>query len=378
MVGVWARPMASAGPDPLSSRRSNTVQCGAIPPSVPPDITRHTSLARAPTCFSSISMMVCIAKPREKSLTFPLPSVLPRTATIPSEWMRPSAIARSMPLTSSGADAEMRWTQARMSATGRFEIVAHGAFEMRQCGGERAVLRNAVAEAREQLAVHCRQIDTGNLAIAHDRLAADDQLFDVAHGRACEQEVEWVETGTQAVRIEPVPVDDQHIGRRAGHEDAAFIPVGHRAAAVDQNGVEQRLSIDIDAESSSGVQQVREAHFAQRIVVLVEGRTVEAERDAAAALHHLGQRRNARAQLQVRRGVDRYGHTAFGQQFQLVRPRPGAMRKRQAFTEKPDCIEVPDDAFRKVLIRPTALIARLEQMHMDAPSAPRGCSRDGL
>jgi hypothetical protein len=159
---------------------------------------------------------------------------------------------------------------------------------MRQCGGERCVVRDAVAEAREQLAVHCGQIDTGNLAIAHDCLAADDQLLDVAHGRAREQEIERVEVGTQTVCIEPVPVDDQHIGGCAGHENTAFIAVGHRTAAVDQNGIEKRLPVDIDAETGPGVQQVREAHFAQRIVVLVEGRTVEAERDAATTLHHLG------------------------------------------------------------------------------------------
>ena len=42
-AGVCARPIASAGPLRSSpSARSNTVQCGAMPPSVPPDITRQS------------------------------------------------------------------------------------------------------------------------------------------------------------------------------------------------------------------------------------------------------------------------------------------------------------------------------------------------
>jgi hypothetical protein len=136
-AGVCARPMASAGPFPEPSwvgswARSNTVQCGAIAPSVPPDITRQTSFARAPRCFSSSSVSARVAKPRVKSLTLPLPSVLPRIATMPFGSMRPSPIAAAMPLTSLGAAAETRWTFAiGMSAARRFEVIAHDALQIR-------------------------------------------------------------------------------------------------------------------------------------------------------------------------------------------------------------------------------------------------------
>ena len=63
---------------------------------------------------------------------------------------------------------------------------------------------------------------------------------------------------------------------------------------------------------------------------------------------------------------------ALGQQLKLVRPRPGAMRQRQALAEKADRVEIFDDAVRKIPVRPLALIARLEQMHVDAAPA---CSR---
>ena len=64
--------------------------------------------------------------------------------------------------------------------------------------------------------------------------------------------------------------------------------------------VEDLLAVDIDAEARAGMQQIGKPHFAQRVVVLVERRAVEAERDAAAALDHLTQRRDAGAQVQIR------------------------------------------------------------------------------
>jgi len=42
---------------------------------------------------------------------------------------------------------------------------------------------------------------------------------------------------------------------------------------------------------------MREPHVAQAVVILVERQAVKPERDAAAAAHHLGERRDARAQV---------------------------------------------------------------------------------
>src|SRR5690349_17890248 len=110
--------------------------------------------------------------------------------------MRPDAMADSMPLTSFGADAEMRWTLATgMSATRGFEMIAHGALKCGQRGGKRCVLRDAVTEAREQVLVHGGVIDAEHTTVARNRPAVDDQLLDVARGRAREQEVERVEIG---------------------------------------------------------------------------------------------------------------------------------------------------------------------------------------
>src|SRR4051812_34790560 len=106
---------------------------------------------------------------------------------MPLGSIRPVAISDSMPLTSFGAAAEMRWTFAiGMSAARCFEVIAHNALQIRQRGGERRILRDAVAEACEQVLVHRRMIDAGNPAVAHDRLARHDQFLDVARGRARE------------------------------------------------------------------------------------------------------------------------------------------------------------------------------------------------
>ena len=159
----------------------------------------------------------------------------------------------------------------------------------------------------------------------------DDQLLDVARGRSAR-------TGGRADR------DRAAAGRRrAPSQSSSRMSAGAPAASAPPSSLlvterrpltrtafEDRLAVDIDAEADAAVQQVGEPHLAQRVVVLVERRAVEPERDAAAVLDHLGERRDAGAQMQVRRGVDRDGGAALGDQLEILRPRPGAMRQREA------------------------------------------------
>ena len=126
------------------------------------------------------------------------------------------------------------------------------------------------------------------------------------------------------------------------------------------------------------MQQMRQPHLAQRIVVLVERRAVEAERHAAAALHHLLERRDARPQMQVRAGVDRDRRATRGDQFQLVGPRPGAMGERQPRAEEADPVEEFQDPAGIVGVEPRALGAGLQQMHVDAAAGALRRVRDRL
>ena len=119
--GVRERPIASAPGASGSSelRASNTRKCGANAPSVPPDMTIQGSSASASSrCTRKASCSARVAKPREKSLTRPLPSVLPKTATTAFPSIAPSRMRASSPETSSGALAEMRCTNARRVTAG--------------------------------------------------------------------------------------------------------------------------------------------------------------------------------------------------------------------------------------------------------------------
>ena len=207
----------------------------------------------------------------------------------------------------------------------------------------------------------------------------------MAHGGAREQQIARIEIGAQPLGIDRVPVEHQDVGRLAGRERAAVVLVGDREAPVLERHSQHRRAVDIGRERGALVQQVGEPHLAQRVVVLVERRAVEAERHAAAALDHLLERRDAGAQMQVRAGVDRDGRAALGDQLQFVGPRPGAMRERQPRAEEADAVEEFHDAAGIIGVGPGALGAGFQQMHVDAaagrarrrarsPRAARACT----
>ena len=85
---------------PVLSLRANTVACGVITPSHPPDhtigICLTCSSVRLP-CFISTARNAWSARMRVKSLTPPLPSVLPTTATTWSAVNCPARMRASMP-----------------------------------------------------------------------------------------------------------------------------------------------------------------------------------------------------------------------------------------------------------------------------------------
>ena len=97
-----AVPMASRGvcAGPVSSLRAKTVACGVSTPSQPPDQTMGmppTSAALRLPCARRTPRKAVSERMRVKSLTPPLPSVLPITATTESAAMRPVAISASRP-----------------------------------------------------------------------------------------------------------------------------------------------------------------------------------------------------------------------------------------------------------------------------------------
>ena len=81
-------------------------------------------------------------------------------------------------------------------------------------------------------------------------LPRDDQLLDVAGGRAREQQIERIEVGTQAVRVERVPVEQQDIGRcarRCSVPPSSLLVTERRP--LTSTAFEDRGAIDFDVES---------------------------------------------------------------------------------------------------------------------------------
>src|SRR4029077_8522290 len=131
-----------------------------------------------------------VACPREKSLTRPLPSVFARTAITPAGSICFDAIAAAMPLTSSGALAEMRGPSPRLFMEGfPFCAAASRAIEraaivrtqrVAQFGHGRANVgrrSHRLAQGGEQLGLQRRQVDTGNGAVTYDLAAGGAQLL---------------------------------------------------------------------------------------------------------------------------------------------------------------------------------------------------------
>ena len=264
------------------------------------------SLARAPRCFSSISVRLCVANPRVKSFTLPLPSVFPRIATIPSGSN--SAIG-DRALDAAGV--------VRRGCGDAMDVGAH--VSSRAFRNDRAPrVRDAAAPRRARRSARCRS----GSARADPRSSRADRCRSTSPSRVTVlpptiSSLMWrmVEranrrsSGSRSGRSRSASSLSQSMTSRSAGAPGARTPpfslLVTERRPLTRTAFRMRLSIDIDTKSGSGVQQVGEAHFAQRVVVLIERRAVEAERDTAAALHHLGKRRDAGAQMQVGGGVDR-------------------------------------------------------------------------
>src|SRR4051794_16392051 len=126
-------------------------------------------------CRSSRRRRAAVARPRLKSLTQPLPSVLPRTATIAAGRSRRSAMAAASGATSSGADAPRRWMKAcRMALSG----------PSREARDE----RQAVADRAEDAALHRHHLDrrlvvapVGGAAAVLEQQALEAAVVGLAH-----------------------------------------------------------------------------------------------------------------------------------------------------------------------------------------------------
>ena len=213
-AGVCARPIASAGPFRSSpSARSNTVQCGAMPPSVPPDITRQIFAAcSAGRCRWNSRLS---AKRRVAAREIVDEAVALGLAEDRHDAFRIDAACGDRGLDAAdvvgrggGNAMDLGDRHGELSAARRVGSIMAGdrALELAQRRGERSVLRHAGAQARQQLVAHRRVVDRRAPAPSRTTVRPrDDQLVDVAHGGAREQEIAADRDRRAAARCRPRP-----------------------------------------------------------------------------------------------------------------------------------------------------------------------------
>jgi hypothetical protein len=126
------------------------------------------------------------------------------------------------------------------------------------------------------------------------------------------------------------------------------------------------------------MRHLHEAHFADRVVVLVEGDAVDADGDRAAAAMCIGNRSETGMQMQIGAEIRHDGRAGLGDHVEFVRPGMDAMRQCQAVGQQADIFQVAHNAARKGAVGPLPLIDGLEQMHVDAPAGGGGSFGDGF
>ena len=225
----------------------------------------------------------------------------------PAGSMRPAAIAASIPLTSSGAAAEMRWTLA----------TRHGGFPQQQ-GGSRAIMRRNRARSssrqrgrkRSVAVIPARSRASSSSASAGRSTpvtcAVAVRSARPATNNSCIWRLPWhartaARRGSRsgrAARPTAVPVEHQEVGGRARRERAAVVAGWSRRNGRCWHAIRSIVARSTSISKPDALcRQMRQPHFAQRILVLVEATAVEAHGDAAAAPQHLAERRNAGAKM---------------------------------------------------------------------------------
>ncbi len=126
------------------------------------------------------------------------------------------------------------------------------------------------------------EVDEDRPAVADDLPARDKEM---RHMRSCppgEDEVDRLH-GHDRVAIERIEIEHENVGGRADPErSVAGRAVGE--SSIGYGAGEPLAPLDHAVEAPAAVQEMPEPHLAQNVVVLVEGRGVDADRDPTAAL----------------------------------------------------------------------------------------------
>ncbi len=181
----------------------------------------------------------------------------------------------------------------------------------------------------------------------------------------------------QTIVVDRVPVEQQEVGRLARRQRAAVVAVGDRSAAVAQHHAQHRGA----ARRRCGSPCRRCSRCASRI-----------SRSASSSSSNVEPSRPS-ATRQPRRTISSSGAMPDRRlRFELVlteivAPRAAISSSSSGRAQvqcasvsrglsRPMLVEIADDALRIVRVRPGALVAGFEQMHVDAPAGARRCLRN--
>ena len=123
--------------------------------------------------------------------------------------------------------------------------------------------------------------------------------MDMARVGAREQKIERIEIGAQAIVVDRIPIEQKQVGRLPRREGAALLRVQHGTAPVLERHSEDVRPAHINAEPGAAVEQMRQPHLTQAVVVLVERKPVKAKRNTAATPHHFCHWRDARTNSKI-------------------------------------------------------------------------------
>ena len=223
-------------------------------------------------------------------------------------------------------------------------------------------------------------IDVLQAALQHQGASFDDHALDVRGLRARQQELPDVDLahGERCAESSQVEHDDiaaparlEPADRRRGADDpGASVPCEPEGLGREQSRV-PGLSVH-------ALQDVREPHFREHVVVVREAHVVEPEGDAHARRHEPAQRCHAGCETQVRGGVVHDRGSGAGQQVDVGVAQPDAVGDGAAVAQHADRGQPLQLAASGEGISPGALQRALERVQMDAGTRRGGRRGDRL
>ena len=146
---------------------------------------------------------------------------------------------------------------------------------------------------------------------------------------ACKQQFNRINPH-QRILIQRAAVNDQQIGRLAFRQTPT-VAGANRLTPCFKRHAQNSRRFKGPIKPPTRMQGPKQPDFAERIIILIKGLAINAHRHLAAALQHLGNRRDTGTECEVRRCIGDDSAAGLSDHFQLIGLGPNAMRQGQAW-----------------------------------------------